>query len=275
MQLFGSDAEWVTDFLAALCSVQGPGRALLAHWLALYPATHLSELLRSLHQRLTMLIFTKHYIDRDIMLAAAPIGLLHEACFLYDLDDGIVPYTDFYNDAVNSRVSSPADYRRFKAAARAGAHPDSYEGFSFTTHPYLLEVELKSHILKESSSEQKKDIQRAEKVRALFDDKPSLSMKDLFLVLKIDRKNLVSSALRELNRNIANVKKPLRIQFAGEEGVDEGGLTKEFFQLVISRLFAPDYGMFRLAGTNNTLHWFNSSTLAGNQDEYRLLLCRI
>ena len=33
---------------------------------------------------------------------------------------------------------------------------------------------------------------------------------------------------------------------AGEEGVDAGGLTKEFFALLIERLFDPLYGMFVL-----------------------------
>ena len=33
---------------------------------------------------------------------------------------------------------------------------------------------------------------------------------------------------------------------AGEEGVDAGGLTKEFFALLIERLFDPQFGMFVL-----------------------------
>ena len=32
------------------------------------------------------------------------------------------------------------------------------------------------------------------------------------------------------------------MEFDGEEGVDEGGVQKEFFQLVIAELFKPDYG---------------------------------
>lgn len=37
-------------------------------------------------------------------------------------------------------------------------------------------------------------------------------------------------------------KKQLKIQFVGEEGVDEGGVQKEFFQLMIRELFDEKYG---------------------------------
>lgn len=38
-------------------------------------------------------------------------------------------------------------------------------------------------------------------------------------------------------------KKQLRVEFEGEQGVDEGGVSKEFYQLVTEELFNPDYGM--------------------------------
>ena len=38
------------------------------------------------------------------------------------------------------------------------------------------------------------------------------------------------------------LKKPLRVEFAGEEGVDEGGVQKEFFQLITPMLFNKDFG---------------------------------
>lgn len=35
-----------------------------------------------------------------------------------------------------------------------------------------------------------------------------------------------------------------KVKFVGEPGIDEGGLTKEFFQLLIKQLFDPNYSMF-------------------------------
>ena len=37
--------------------------------------------------------------------------------------------------------------------------------------------------------------------------------------------------------------KPLRVHFIGEDGIDAGGVKKEFFQLLVTELLCPDYGM--------------------------------
>jgi hypothetical protein len=47
------------------------------------------------------------------------------------------------------------------------------------------------------------------------------------------------------DRSPSDLKKPLKVVFYGEEGIDEGGVQKEFFQLIISDLFDPKFGMFK------------------------------
>lgn len=42
--------------------------------------------------------------------------------------------------------------------------------------------------------------------------------------------------------NPSDLKKQLVVEFEGEQGVDEGGLSKEFFQLVLEEIFNPDIG---------------------------------
>lgn len=39
-----------------------------------------------------------------------------------------------------------------------------------------------------------------------------------------------------------DLRKQLYVEFEGEQGVDEGGVSKEFFQLVVEQIFNPDYG---------------------------------
>lgn len=55
--------------------------------------------------------------------------------------------------------------------------------------------------------------------------------------------------------------KPLRVHFIGEEGIDAGGVKKEFFQLLITELLSPDYGMLIFQPvslqTMATLHVWN------------------
>lgn len=42
--------------------------------------------------------------------------------------------------------------------------------------------------------------------------------------------------------NPNNLKKQLVVEFEGEQGIDEGGVSKEFFQLVVDEIFNPDFG---------------------------------
>lgn len=44
--------------------------------------------------------------------------------------------------------------------------------------------------------------------------------------------------------NPKDLKKQLVVEFVGEQGIDEGGVSKEFFQLIVEQIFNPDYGMF-------------------------------
>lgn len=39
-----------------------------------------------------------------------------------------------------------------------------------------------------------------------------------------------------------DLKKQLYVDFEDEQGVDEGGVSKEFYQLVTAELFNPDHG---------------------------------
>ena len=51
-------------------------------------------------------------------------------------------------------------------------------------------------------------------------------------------------ALNEIARQRArDLLKPLRVHFIGEDGIDAGGVKKEFFQLLVTELLCPDYGM--------------------------------
>ena len=42
--------------------------------------------------------------------------------------------------------------------------------------------------------------------------------------------------------NPSDLKKQLFVEFEGEQGVDEGGVSKEFFQLVLEEIFNIDIG---------------------------------
>lgn len=77
----------------------------------------------------------------------------------------------------------------------------------------------------------------------------------LNLKLNIRRERILEDALSQLSGKGAQFKKPLKIKFVGEQGVDEGGVKKEFFHLLVSELFNPNYAMF--LEKNVSLFWTN------------------
>jgi hypothetical protein len=51
----------------------------------------------------------------------------------------------------------------------------------------------------------------------------------LYLALKVNRDNILDDTLKQVSGGNINFKKPLRVMFIGEPGIDEGGVRKEFF----------------------------------------------
>jgi hypothetical protein len=84
-----------------------------------------------------------------------------------------------------------------------------------------------------------------------------------YLFLEIRRETIIEDTLNSLVREGINFRKPLRIKFVGELGVDEGGVQKEFFQLLIRKLLDPGYTMFTYNEDSRML-WFNGSTFESN-----------
>ena len=76
------------------------------------------------------------------------------------------------------------------------------------------------------------------------------------LQLNIRRDHLIEDTLNELAKNSKNLQSELKVKFVGEQGVDQGGVRKEFFILVIRQIFDPNYGMFNY-NQKTRLYWFN------------------
>lgn len=94
-----------------------------------------------------------------------------------------------------------------------------------------------------------------------------------YLRLKVRRDHLIDDALVELEMiamgNPKDLKKQLVVEFANEQGIDEGGVSKEFFHLVVEQIFNPDYGMFVFNDDTRTM-WFNSTSFE-NEAQFSLI----
>lgn len=75
-----------------------------------------------------------------------------------------------------------------------------------------------------------------------------------YLVLEVRREEVLMDTLQQVSALPAQAfKKPLKVKFKGEDGVDEGGVRKEFFQVMLRELFNPSYGAANFAHCCRTL----------------------
>ena len=84
-----------------------------------------------------------------------------------------------------------------------------------------------------------------------------------FFVLRVRRQNLLQDCMQQISTTLLarpqDVRKPLRVVFNGEEGLDGGGLRKEFFQLLVEEIFNPSRGMFSY-NESTRLYYFAGGT---------------
>lgn len=80
------------------------------------------------------------------------------------------------------------------------------------------------------------------------------------LNIQVRRANILDDSLRALSTQSKNFKKQMKVKFVGEEGVDQGGVKKEFFHLLMKELFNPNYAMFEQKLDGRYL-WFNKLSL--------------
>uniref|UniRef100_A0A671RTN1 HECT domain-containing protein n=1 Tax=Sinocyclocheilus anshuiensis TaxID=1608454 RepID=A0A671RTN1_9TELE len=164
-----------------------------------------------------------------------------------------VEYNHFYIPDIATLVDIQEDYLKwFLRKADIGS-------VTLCAYPFILNAQAKTTVLQTDAELQ---MQMAVSGANLHNVFMLLTMEPLlarnpFLVLHVRRNHLVSDALRELTvYNDVDLKKPLKVIFDGEEAVDAGGVTKEFFLLLLKELIDPIYGMFTQYSESNLL-WFS------------------
>ncbi|KAJ3188690.1 putative E3 ubiquitin-protein ligase [Gaertneriomyces sp. JEL0708] len=191
--------------------------------------------------------------DWAIKSAARVMALLSAANMDRDVN---VPVADFYNTVVDY-VDLTRDFTIWQK--------DTSGAFAFCQYPFLISLGGKMRIMEEDAKRE-----MTEKFRdAFYRTALSGMVVDPFLTINVRRNHLIEDSLNQLQSRHFDLKKKLRIIFANEEGVDAGGLTKEWFLLLIRDLFDPQYGMFTY-DEDSRLCWFNPASFE-NTEEFRLV----
>jgi E3 ubiquitin-protein ligase HERC4 len=97
---------------------------------------------------------------------------------------------------------------------------------------------------------------------------------NMYIMLNVTRENIVEDTIRELTQlTSSDLKKPLKVKFAGEEAEDAGGVRKEFFILLLKDVLDAKYGMFKYYEDSRSI-WFAEDSFE-TSEMYKLvgILC--
>ncbi|XP_015256083.1 ubiquitin-protein ligase E3A [Cyprinodon tularosa] len=173
----------------------------------------------------------------------------------------LIPFEEFVNEPLNEVLEMDKDYTFFKV--------ETENKFSFMTCPFVLNAVTKNLGLYYDNRIRMYSERRITVLYSLVQGQQL----NPYLRLKVRRDHIIDDALVRLEmiamENPADLKKQLYVEFEGEQGVDEGGVSKEFFQLVVEEIFNPDIGMFTY-DEHTRLFWFNSSSFE-NEGQYTLI----
>ncbi|XP_008842859.1 probable E3 ubiquitin-protein ligase HERC3 isoform X2 [Nannospalax galili] len=174
-----------------------------------------------------------------------------------------VEYDSFYIPEISNLVDIQEDYLMwFLHQAGMKARPSiMQDAVTLCSYPFIFDAQAKTKMLQTDAELQMQvavNGANLQNVFMLLTLEPLLA-RSPFLVLHVRRNNLVGDALRELSiHSDTDLKKPLKVIFDGEEAVDAGGVTKEFFLLLLKELLNPIYGMFTYYQDSNLL-WFSDT----------------
>ncbi|KAK7086788.1 Ubiquitin-protein ligase E3A [Halocaridina rubra] len=194
--------------------------------------------------------FSMSGTGKDWAIRAPPKDSLGKELGIHVLDARIplVPLSEFYDDFLSDQLEMDRDFAYYKAG--------SGDKFSFLSYPFILTPATKALGLYYDNRIRMYSERRMSIYQQVIEGTPA----NPYLKLKIRRDHIVDDALVELEmvalENPGDLKKQLVVEFEGEQGIDEGGVSKEFFQLIVEQIFNPDYAMFSLNNETQTF-WFN------------------
>lgn len=170
----------------------------------------------------------------------------------------LLPTSAFYNTMLDY-ADLIADFDTWESRKR--------DKFTFCQYPMFLSIWAKIRILEYDARRQMEIMARD----AFFNSILSRKAVNQYLVLKVRRACLVEDSLRGVSEVVGTgqeeIKKGLRIEFIGEEGLDSGGLRKEWFLLLVRDIFDPEHGLF-VYDDDSRYCYFNPNTFETSDQFY-------
>ncbi|XP_077977108.1 ubiquitin-protein ligase E3A-like isoform X2 [Glandiceps talaboti] len=265
--------------------------------LAGYSTEEFRKLLKVFLGHITTALKPKQGSQPNLVDIGIALSILYKAnTMMYEEKNQlIVPREEFYSKDLSRRLDYRTEFEKWRDhhLKQNGQDVSLTNGFkdddvSLLQFPFLLDPASKVHILHLESVVQMRQeyqdailhqarVNQAQKYYKEALDK-SAHLEDAiksamcpFLVLEVRREHLIKDTLAQIRTQQNDLKKPLKIKYVGggEQGLDLGGLQKEFFQLITDSIFDPNYGMFSYNEESRRI-WINGASFE-SQEEFELV----
>ncbi|KAK9720272.1 hypothetical protein K7432_004228 [Basidiobolus ranarum] len=270
-----------------LSQVSGSARSVLLQWFSTYDSHGFLKIVNMFHEYLANHFRSNPRPDDPVACATKVLGLLYDANET-SKSEHIVSPSVFYNKVLSTTMNIKDEYRLWKRSterdgkATLGSSIRKSPKFSYFNFPFLFDPSAKSlifhvdavcqmsnkyedacvhHALVLHAQRFMQDSQKATRIEE--------SLRRLtcpYFILEIRREHFIEDALTQIEAKAKNLKKPLKIRFVngGEEGIDQGGVQKEFFQMLITKLLDPVFGMF-VYDDETRYSWINGASKEGEK----------
>lgn len=142
----------------------------------------------------------------------------------------------FYDYYINQRISIDSELKMDQKQ-------------SFIQFPFVLSLVTKYALCRSQSVE----------ILRNFASSTGASL-DPFYTIKIRRNHLLEDAAKQiLQQNPNTYLRMIKVIFDGESEYEIGGPSREFFHILSSQLFSPEFGLFQICEDNGYL-WFNPNS---------------
>ncbi|XP_033122180.1 ubiquitin-protein ligase E3A-like [Anneissia japonica] len=282
------------ELLRKLCAILGAlcksAKRAIVRVLSCYDKKTFQKLIAMFNVHLSATLHPQQGSEGNLIDAAKVLQILYDA----NTHSGktLAAREQFYSDDLSRKLDYKTEYSKWRLSQEADStrNPTSAAANQFTSllnFPFLFDPaskvqvlhfdavlqmrqEYQSAILHQARVNQaQKYIREGSRFNKISDCVKSAICP--FLVLDIRRDHLIPDTLAQIRIKQSDLKKPLKIKYigGGEQGLDMGGLQKEFFQLLTGSIFEPSYGMF-LEAEETRLLWINGGSLESD-DEFELV----
>lgn len=252
----------IIPFSEVILRLSAEAGKVLRRWWSTLPSTYFSHTIKMFQDCVKYLLrFPPPNVREEAIRRQAALSnclRVLQQLHVVNSDSGdIVAFNQFYIPDIQETIDIRADYFNWI---------QNQQTFSFCRYPFVFDAEAKTTLLQTDAVMQMQsaveEVNRRN-LRSMISPMPIDPVNPILMIV-VKRESIVEHTLTQIMKcGPYDLKKPLKVVFLGEEGVDAGGVRKEFFLLLLTEILDPKYGMFTYIDESRTI-WFNDLTFEEN-----------